>query len=203
MSAQVAFLPRGATGARTVSRFARAEHGFEAAVGTHTGVPVSVVCVRRVASSGAVVSITTVIAYPAGVRFALSVQVPGDGGELLAAASQSQSGSRLSGTIPDDAMRVGVEFSDGRTAVPFYDAFLEPVGGEDAPCLVYRRGDGLPGYIEIEYWLAPLPPSGRLAVVLEWPIFGIERTELELPADVIREAASSAGSVADSLDAGS
>lgn len=43
---------------------------------------------------------------------------------------------------------------------------------------------------EWTYWVSPLPPPGPLALVCEWPAFGISESKTEIDAQPILDAAS-------------
>jgi hypothetical protein len=96
-----------------------------------------------------------------------------------------------SGEIPDEVLRFGIEFGDGRKATVF-DRFRMP--DEPQPDIVLRPGGGGGGNksYELRFWVWPLPPEGLLAFVVEWPSEGIPLTRAEVDTEPIREASARA-----------
>lgn len=91
------------------------------------------------------------------------------------------------GTVPDDFLRVGLLLADGRKVTNLDD---HPSDAD----LVLVRGGGTRGYDSEEQALRlwPLPPPGRLELVLEWPAYGTGELRVPLDADAIRAAATQA-----------
>jgi hypothetical protein len=94
------------------------------------------------------------------------------------------------GELADEALRFGVQFSDGAKATLFdghrwFGAERPPTG----PVLMQRGGSGGTRSWDFGFWVWPLPPDGPLAFVVEWPSEGIELTRAEIDASVVRAAA--------------
>lgn len=78
-----------------------------------------------------------------------------------------------SDVLPQQLVRVGVEFADGRRATN--------IGGHDRPAggpIVWPlRGGGSGGAtgsrFQQGYWISPLPPPGSVSIVGEWPVAGV------------------------------
>jgi hypothetical protein len=69
-------------------------------------------------------------------------------------------------------LKWGFEYSDGRRATNI-DWEPEPSEG---PVLSGGGGGGSAQTADRDYWLWPLPPSGPLKIVCQWPQLGIEPT---------------------------
>jgi hypothetical protein len=111
--------------------------------------------------------------------------------------------------LPAELLRLGLEYPDGRRASTFggwVDGTSTGLGGppdEDQPDpqkeirLVAGSGggDGLQTYQD--YWVWPLPPSGSIRFVCEWPALEIPEAAVEIDADVIRGASERAKAIWD------
>lgn len=103
---------------------------------------------------------------------------------------------------PDELLRLGIEFSDGRraanvgsimsgssfAAIAIDDEAREPDPEKDIS-FMSGGGGGSMTHTRTDYWVWPLPPPGRLRFICEWPAYGIGESAAELGADEIREAA--------------
>jgi hypothetical protein len=126
-------------------------------------------------------------AYPTGLEFTVSVRRRRKGRTRLEAPPLWWD-RPLRGEIPPELLRFGVQFADGRKATSLtfpHRPDEEPSG----PVLAPRSGSGGGAQWDHGFWLYPLPPSGPLAFVCEWPSEGIELTRQEVDAEVVREAA--------------
>ena len=100
-----------------------------------------------------------------------------------------------SDVLPPQLLRVGVHFADGRTATN--------IGGHDRPVngpIMWPlrgggRGGGPQSYFHQGYWISPLPPSGPVSVVCEWPAVGIPLVRHEIDAQLILDAAERARTI--------
>jgi hypothetical protein len=91
--------------------------------------------------------------------------------------------------LPPQLLRVGVEFSDGRTATNI-SGHDRPVNGPVIwPLSGGGGGSGGESRFHQGYWISPLPPLGALTVVCEWPAIGIPLVRQELDAQLILSAA--------------
>jgi hypothetical protein len=94
--------------------------------------------------------------------------------------------------IPDDFLRFGVLYADGRAASNMDPRALPPTDVEpDTPILVpvLISGGGPLRRLDMRYWICPLPPQGQLTFVCEWPIHEISETRTEIDAQPILDAA--------------
>ncbi|WP_432544468.1 hypothetical protein [Kineococcus sp. SYSU DK002] len=169
-------------------------------------VPVELVLGR---SDSTVVLLTGVRAFPEGLAMSLGVRVRGPlppGRDLHAEV--------FDGPYPHDAgeqwraarLKWGFEFSDGRRATNVDPPVWGPGDGRpwddrtwrpDRPVLTGQGGGGSRRSVDRDQWLWPLPPPGRLRVVLQWPQQGIATTTHDLDAQPFLDAAARARPVWD------
>lgn len=102
---------------------------------------------------------------------------------------------RHSGRPGEDALLFGVEFSDGSAART--TDVLDRRDPGSGPHLVRSGGSGSGGgseriHGEMQLWLSPLPPAGRLEVVCAWPRFGLAESRHAVEGAAVREAAAEA-----------
>jgi hypothetical protein len=100
------------------------------------------------------------------------------------------------------ALRFGTQFSDGRRIVatdfpPRIKNNGHPNGAKphaEPADVVLRAASGGGGrfHRKLEFHLWPVPPKGRLTLVVDWPAEGIPETRTELDAGEIRSAAARA-----------
>lgn len=94
---------------------------------------------------------------------------------------------------PDDFLRLGVLFADGRAGTnmdprPLPPPDVEPTAPIMFPVLV--AGGGPLRRVDLRYWIWSLPPSGPLTFVCQWPARGIPETRTEIDAEILLDAAS-------------
>jgi hypothetical protein len=137
-----------------------------------------------------VAAIASIQAYPTGFDFTLSLRL------RTVSVREDQQLPHLFGPIveadplPDEFLRLGVQFADGRKATnldrPPYDPQSQ---APDPPVLNQHGGGGGGSAWDIEYWVWPLPPAGQFAVVCEWPGREIAESRVEIDAGLILQAA--------------
>ncbi len=139
------------------------------------------------------VCISHLAVYPTGFAFeAFAFAAPvQDERELpdplmLGPARDRPLGSR---GLPDQLLRFGVQFSDGRKATNTGDFLSEPDETPDAPVMRFSRGGGGGGLWHLSGWVWPLPPPGPTAFVCQWPAAGIPLTRREIDDQLIPDAA--------------
>lgn len=146
------------------------------------------------------VCVTRLNAYPEGFEFdLLALAAPGqDEDELPDPMLFGPARHRVrhrGGEIPDDVLRIGIQFSDGRKATNTGGFPHVPPDFEnppEAPVLHSGGGGGGGRSWHQSEWVWPLPPPGPLAFVCQWPAAGIPLTRHEIDAQVILDAASRA-----------
>jgi hypothetical protein len=122
------------------------------------------------------VAITAILAYSAGFEIFVTARIRPDTPEDRSAARKS--------------FRFGMQFADGTRVVSPHgrgrpDLESEPTG----PVLLPFMGGGGPHSMFSRWWAWPLPPSGPLGFVCEWPDFGIPETRTEIDAQLILDGA--------------
>jgi hypothetical protein len=149
-------------------------------------------------SQSATVSIAYIDGYPDGFELEISARtsVPyhdlrreGDAsGPDVFGRHWPMAGERRD-KLPPQLLRVGVEFSDGRTATniaghdrPVHGPVISSLSGGGG-------GSGGESRFHQGYWISPLPPLGVLSVVCEWPALGIQLVRQDLDARLILSAA--------------
>lgn len=93
--------------------------------------------------------------------------------------------------LPDELLRFGVEYDDGRKATNLGHHHWDLEAGEEppGPVLSQRGGGGGSRSYRQGWWLWPLPEGDRLTFVAEWPAKGIPLTKHDVEAEPIRRAA--------------
>lgn len=98
------------------------------------------------------------------------------------------------GPLPDEFLRLGVAYEDGRsvTNLPWDDDEIEPDDAEDdeAPGLSWRirGGSGTPTVTTTNVIVVPGPDAGPVTLVCEWPAMGVPESRATVPHDVIDRA---------------
>ena len=147
------------------------------------GVPV-LPDVRLLTTGAVAVAVRNLAAYTTGFSFVLVQRLT----DAVRAEPFHRLHPRRRSPLPDDAFRFGLEFADGRRGT----IFDSPSGGSepgDRIALLGRGGSSSRGGADLQYWAAPLPPSGLLAFVCEWPSEGVPLTRVEIDAAGLIEAA--------------
>ena len=95
-------------------------------------------------------------------------------------------------SLPDTVFRFGIEFSDGRKATSLDWNWWDPDWQTKPPPSIHlgMTGGGGGAAFSWQVWLWPLPPTGVLTLVCEYPQAGIALTRYEVEAAPILEAAS-------------
>ena len=93
--------------------------------------------------------------------------------------------------IPPQLLRVGVQFADGRSATNI-TGHDRPA---DGPVMWPLRGGGGGGRFHQGYWVSPLPRSGPVALVCEWPAAGIPLVRHEVGAQLFLDGADRARAI--------
>jgi hypothetical protein len=144
-------------------------------------VPINTLLFDR--SERAAIAITGMSAYPNGFEFSVTRLIqPGTPGWDEDPVPSAR-GEPFAAHRPFD---ISVQLSDGRTVVsgrPQGDC--EPT----EPFLRPRGGGGTSHYNQSRWWAWPLPPSGPLKFICQWPTLGITETRVSMDAQLILDAA--------------
>jgi hypothetical protein len=159
-------------------------------------VPVEVLLAQ---SDAAAVALRSIVAFPDGFEFTLDVWVRHPvarqkrwpyRGTILLDASEVNDDEPL----PDEFLRFGIQFPDGARISnldrPAWE--LSPDATEPQHGMNSSSGGGSDLQYSQQWWAWPIPDSGTIAFVCEWPAYGIDETRVELDAALLREAANRA-----------
>ena len=98
------------------------------------------------------------------------------------------------GSTYEEMLRFGIEFSDGRKATNVGGSWPGTEEPQD-PVLWGMGGGGGGGRWRQDFWVWPLPPTGPVGFVCEWPAAGLALTRQEVDAKTFLHAAARARSV--------
>jgi hypothetical protein len=150
--------------------------------------PVELIVAR---TEDTVVAIAGIQAYPEGFGFTLNLRL-----RTVSAREEQQFPYLLDrvgsegNALPDEFLRFGVQFADGRKATNLDRPPYDPEGqAPDRPVLNQHGGGGGGATWDMEHWVWPLPPAGPFTFVCAWPSRGIAESRAEIDAASIREAA--------------
>ncbi len=129
--------------------------------------------------------------YRTGVEFTLELQLRDDDEMLDVPWERHRHRARRSGDeeLPDDFMRFGVLFADGSSWSNVDAAFPSETEPPTGPLVLSRGGGGGDGSWMMNQWLWPLPPTGSLTFIAEWPKYHVDECRATVDAGQIREAA--------------
>lgn len=159
-------------------------------------VPVELVVAR---SEKAAVYLSRLAAYPVGCS--LTVEAVTRERQDTTAFELMYSRRRGHETeLPDELLRLGVQFADGRKATSLggiWDGSTAVAFGVDDEdrdpakeiSLITGGGGGSDRHSTQELWLWPLPPPGPVTFVCEWPAMDIHEASVEVDAESMRAAA--------------
>jgi hypothetical protein len=149
--------------------------------------PVELVIAR---TDETVVALAGIQAYPVGFGFTLCLRL-----RTVSPREEQQFPYLLDrvpvegGPLPDELLRFGVQFADGRKATNLDPRAHDPDQEPDRPVLNYHGGGGGGSAWDMEHWVWPLPPPGPFTFVCEWPARAIAESRAEIDAGSILEAA--------------
>jgi hypothetical protein len=149
-------------------------------------------------SLNATISVEEVRAFPTGVGFVLSVTATADDRPVEEFYGDGLKRSASGNRPPDSLLRFGVRLSDGTTATTLEN----PVGRSSEPSgpvlvmlndPVYSVAKDMNAMgMRARLWLWPLPPPGKLDLLVEWPLFGLDISTLAFDGTALRKAGQSA-----------
>jgi len=130
-----------------------------------------------------------VVAYSTGLTLRLAIQLHHDAADIDPHQVMMDMRGRQPGSR-DDALRFGVEFSDGRKATNLGPRFPAPDEPPPRIRLVNHGGGGGSGHSwRAGYWVYPLPTPGPLTLAIAWLGGGIPEHTHTIDADPIIDAA--------------
>jgi hypothetical protein len=147
--------------------------------------------VRR---SALAVFLSGVSVYPNGFAFEVTALRRRVAGRHFDAVEENPFGGRW-GHVGERAeserlLRFGVEYADGRGAVPDLDMRrLTRDTAPEPPFMTRRGGHGGQGEWEQHYWVWGLPEQGDVSLVYSWLAEEVAESRFELGGDALRAAA--------------
>jgi hypothetical protein len=141
-------------------------------------------------SEQAAIAITGISAYSEGfeifVTRLLRPGAPSIDGDLAPDAPGDMPAARLPSPMGQQSFQISLQLGDGTTVIGRrLQGGAEPAG----PILWPRGGGGTLHYQLLRWWAWPLPPSGPLEFICQWPAYGIARTRVGIDAQLILDAA--------------
>ncbi|MEV6377761.1 hypothetical protein [Micromonospora musae] len=140
----------------------------------------------------AAVAVTGLLAFPSGLQCTLvAVLRHGRFGRAFDPTMQRELWRLREEPLPDEFLRFGVQFPDGRVATnlvgggPFPTQLSVPAG----PVLSPAGGSGSDRRYDMSFWIWPLPPAGQMTFVCQWPVFGIPESRATIDTQLILDAA--------------
>ena len=136
------------------------------------------------------VAVGSVRAYPNGFEFTLHGRLRQEDEASGRAGSDPfdrDAHGRGTPRAPEEALRLGVLFADGRRTAT---TARQVMTGEGADGLMLRQegGGGTGRRWDWDFWVYPLPPDGPVILVASWLEHGVGETRAELDGTAIREA---------------
>jgi hypothetical protein len=149
-------------------------------------VPGEVVLIR---TEQVAVTIGSVRAYPNGFELTLHARLRREDETWPGRPDPFERPGRLGAQVPEDVLRFGVMFADGRRAATTSSRW--PHGDPDPGWLVLLQNGGGGSSLSWDgnFWVHPLPPEGPVTFIASWLEHGVAETRAELDGAVIREAA--------------
>ncbi|MFG1650624.1 hypothetical protein ACGFIE_11885 [Micromonospora sp. NPDC049275] len=138
------------------------------------------------------VAISGLLAYPAGFEFSVTavLRTPDRRVDLM---HHHRVGYWAGQPVPADFLRVGVQFADGSTVTNMDRRSPTPLDAEPPGRLLFPgNAESDARRHEAHYWVWPLPPSGPVTFVCEWPAYDMPESRLEVDGQVILDAAARA-----------
>jgi hypothetical protein len=129
-------------------------------------------------SEQAAAAITGISAYTNGFEIVVT--------RLIRPGAPGFDAETPSGTLAHESFQISLQLSDGRQVIsrrPHGDS--EPTG----PILRPRGGGGTSHYQLSRWWAWPLPPSGPLGFICQWPTLRTGETRVSIDAQMILDAA--------------
>jgi hypothetical protein len=96
------------------------------------------------------------------------------------------------GQLPDEFVRFGVQFADGGRATNLDLQVRWPDASDPIHGMSTHSGSSSSGESEQTFWIWPVPDEGDIALVCEWPAYGIGESWLTIDGDELRAAAARA-----------
>lgn len=123
--------------------------------------------------------------YSNGCRFTLSVRIDERHAATTLEPAAFDSPRYVGGTLPPEAFVVHIRWPSGATTrTNDWSGRIE-----DVPIVRSLSGIHHPASADIEYWLSPLPPPGRIWFSIEWRSADISGPWIPIDTAILQEAA--------------
>jgi hypothetical protein len=161
-----------------------------------TTIPGSVTAEALLASTEtAAVAVGSLRAYPNGFEFTVHVRQRRDDEDFIHGLSDpfGRHPRRSRGAEPDQSLRLGILYADGRRAA--IGGAHPPLPGQVAPdelVLMHGGSRGSDRRWDGDFWVHPLPPDGPVTFVVSWLAKGITEARAQVNGGAISAAASRA-----------
>ncbi|WP_194910919.1 hypothetical protein [Catenulispora rubra] len=153
-----------------------------------------------VREEGLAIAIGGLSVYPNGFDFSLHIRSRSDGDQIDPYGHRRRR-DYLRNTVrpdpgdPEQNLRVGVQFADGRRAAS--NQSLRPLTPDqdvdpDEVVLLGGHGGGGGRAYDLTYWIHPLPPEGPVTIVISWLAQGITEVRHDFDGAAILAAAEKA-----------
>ncbi|MGV9215673.1 helix-turn-helix domain-containing protein [Micromonospora sp. RB23] len=131
------------------------------------------------------VAISSLVGYPAGFEFSVTAMLRTS--DRQADLSHHH---RAGQSVPACFLRVGVQFADGSIVTNMDRAAPTPLAAEPpGPLLLPGNAEADARRHEARYWVWPLPPSGLVTFVCEWPAYDVPESRVHVDGQMILDAA--------------
>jgi hypothetical protein len=134
------------------------------------------------------VAVTGLVAYPNGFEFTAQLA-----NRNPRRADLHLLHHRFEEPLPDEVLRLGVRFADGRSVTNLDEPHWPGVPPESPSIGLHSGGGGGGGRrYEMSYWVWPLPPPGPVTFACAWPAHGVAESRADLDGQLLIDAAARA-----------
>ncbi|MEV4197904.1 hypothetical protein [Micromonospora globbae] len=138
----------------------------------------------------AAVAVSSLLAFPTGFQCTLVAVLRRERfGRAFDPTLQRELWRLRDEPLPEEFLRFGVQFPDGRVATNLARGPFPQVTLPAGPVLLPDSGSGSDRRYDMSFWVWPLPPAGQVTFVCQWPIFGIPESRATVDAQLILDAA--------------
>jgi hypothetical protein len=140
------------------------------------------------------VAVGSIRAYPNGFEFTVHARLRRVDMEIGPSGDPFSWHRRSRGAhAPDDVLRLGLMYADGRRAATTSRRLPRPANSDDGEIVLSQQGGGgSAGAWDQGFWVHPLPPDGPVTLVASWLGHGVTEERADLDGAEIRAAAARA-----------
>ncbi|MDI6105932.1 hypothetical protein QLQ12_45920 [Actinoplanes sp. NEAU-A12] len=135
-------------------------------------------------------TVSHIAAFPNGFEITLTIAASPERKDFLRTFGMEQAKGRSESAGPPASLRIGVAFPDGNSATTA-DPYPPLDSDSDPPSsLIIEDGSaGANRLLNQRYWIWPLPPDGRVRLLIEWPAENLGPSVVDIEAEEIVKAA--------------